>query len=210
MIGPKERGSLMQEQQQKQLTFRQKLQVAIPLVKLILRAARQDSTAFQIEKMLVKGLKQLGIPAQSAQMFKDRLEQARQSQPHAHLEDIYVMGGILIYCGILLQVLMSLGIPDLPARFAWITFAVSFPCTVGFFLALFLKKKNNISSPGGLHSKLAFVAEIGAVATTACLFFHVWSIAGWAFLLCTLTIFLGYYSYRFGIYYRPFLSIFVI
>ncbi len=118
------------------------------------------------------------------------------------------MGGILIYCGILLPVLISLGIPDFPARFAWIAFAISFPCTVGFILTRFLKQKNSISSYGRIHSSLAFLAQIGVIATTASLFFRVWNVAGWVFLLWTLVIFLGYESYRFSIYFKPFLSIF--
>ncbi len=158
--------------------------------------------------MLVKSLEQLNVSAPSVQMFKNRLEKVRQSAPHAHLEDIYVMGGILIYCGILLPVLVSLGIPDFPARFAWIAFAISFPCTVVYILTHFLKKANSISSYGRIHSFLAFLAEIGVIATTASLIFHIWNGAGWVFLLSTLVIFLGYNSYRFGIYYMPFLSIF--
>jgi hypothetical protein len=53
--------------------------------------------------MLVKSFERLNISAASIQMFKDRLEKMRQSAPHSNLEDTYVMGGILIYCGILLE-----------------------------------------------------------------------------------------------------------
>ncbi len=141
-------------------------------------------------------------------MFKNRLEKVRQSAPHAHLEDIYVMGGILIYCGILLPVLLSIGVPDFPARFAWIAFAISFPSTAVYILTHFLKKTNSISSYGLIHSFLAFLVQIGVIATTASLFFRVWNVAGCVFLLWTLVIILGYIYYRFGIYYMPFLSIF--
>ena len=182
----------MQKQQQQQPKLRQKYQVAIPLANAIYRATRQDSTALQIEDMLVKSLEQSNVSAQSIQMFKDRLEKVRQSTPHSHLEDIYLMGGILIYCGILLPVLTSLGIPDFPAQFAWIAYAISFPCTVVYILTHFLKKTNSISSYGWIHSFLAFLAQIGVITTTASLFFHVWNVAGWVFLLWTLVIILGY------------------
>jgi uncharacterized transporter YbjL len=94
------------------------------------------------------------------------------------------------------------------ARFAWIAFAISFPCTVAYILTHFLKKANRISSYGRIHSFLAFLAEIGVIATTASLFFHALNVAGWVFLLWTLVIILGDNSYRFGIYYMPFISIF--
>lgn len=188
--------------------IRQKLQVAIQLVKILNRATRQDSTALQIEAILVKSLEQLNVSVQSIQMFKDRLEKVRQSAPHAQLEDIYIMGGILIYCSILLPMLLSIGVSDFPAQFAWIAFVVSFPSAVGFFLIRFLKKRNSISSYGGIHSGMAFLAAIGVLATTASLFFHVWNVVGWIFLLWSLTIFIGYHCYRFGIYFKPFLGIF--
>ncbi len=197
----------MQGQQQQQPNLRQKLQGAIQLARVIYRATRQDSTALQIGDMLVKSLEQLNVSPQSVQMFKDRLEKVRQSRHHAQLEDIYIMGGILIYCGVLLPVLISLGIPDLPARVAWIAFAISLPCTIGFFLIRFLEKKNSISSGGVIHRSLASLAEIGVIATTTGLFFHVWNIAGWVFLLCVLVVFLGYSSHWFGIYFKPFLGI---
>jgi hypothetical protein len=188
--------------------LRQKLQVAIQLVKILNRASRQDSTDLQTEDMLVKSFERLNISAPSIQMFKDRLEKVRQSAPHSNLEDTYVMGGILIYCGILLPILLSLGIPDFPARFAWIVFAISFPCTVGYFLTRFLKERNGISSSGGIYRSLAILAQIGVIATTASLFFHVWNVSGWLFLLSALAIFIVYQCYRFGIYFKPFFSIF--
>jgi hypothetical protein len=198
----------MQVQQQNPLTRRQKFQNATLLVKVILRATRQDSIASQIERELIAVLVQLQVPVQSIQLFKDRLEKVRQASPSAYKEDKYVMGGILIYDGILLQVLMGLGIPDFSMRIAWIAFAISFPCTVGFLLVLFLKEQNGISSHGGLHSKLAFFAGIGAVIMTTSLFFHIWDIAGWVFLLFALFILFGYSIYRFSVYYKPFLAIF--
>src|SRR5260370_16302717 len=159
----------MKEEEKKKQNVRQKLQGAIQVVKVIYRATRQDSTAPQIEDMLVKSLEQLNVSAPSVQMFKNRLEKVRQSAPHAHLEDIYVMGGILIYCGILLPVLVSLGIPDFPARFAWIAFAISFPCTVVYILTHFLKKAHSISNYGRIHSFLAFLPNIVVIPTTSSL-----------------------------------------
>src|SRR5262249_39020083 len=156
-----------QQQQPKQQhpKLKQRFQAAIPVVKILNRATKQDSNALQIEDVFVKSLEQLNVSPQSVQMFKDRLEKVRQSRHHAQLEDIYIMGGILIYCGILLPMLISLGIPDVPARVAWIAFVISFPCTVGFFLIRYLEKKNSISIYGEIHRRLAFLAEIGVIAT---------------------------------------------
>jgi len=200
----------MQEQQQKkeQPLTPGRIQMALQIFKIFKTAMRQDALAFQAEDMFVKSFEQLNIPAQSIQMFKDRLTKARQSAAHTYGEDTYIMGGILVFCGILFPLLVSLGVPDFPSRFAWIAFAVSFPGAVGFFLARFLKKRNGISSYGGIHSYLAFLTEIGVLATTASLFFHIWNVVGWLFLLWALMIFLGYQSYRFGIYFKPFLDTF--
>jgi len=68
------------------------------------------------------------------------------------------MGGILIYCNILLPALIGLGIPDFPSRLAWIAVAAAFPCAVGFSLAWFLKERNSISGYGWIHSILATIA----------------------------------------------------
>src|SRR5260370_13523586 len=157
----------MQKQQQQQSKLRQKLQGAIPLANVIYKATRQDSSALQIEDMLVKSLEQLNVSAQSIQIFKDRLEKVRQATPHSHLEDIYLMGGILIYCGILLPMLISLGIPDFPARFAGIAFVITFPCSVVYVLTHFLKQKNSISSYVPLPNFMAYLADMGVIATPA-------------------------------------------
>lgn len=185
------------------------MQMALQIIKIIYTAMHQDAMAFQAEDMFVKSFEELNIPAQSIQMFKDRLKKVRQSATHTYSEDTYIMGGILIFCSILFPLLVSLGVPDFPTRFAWIAFAVSFPGAVGFFLARFLKKKNGISSYRGIHSYLAFLTEIGVLATTASLFFHIWNVVGWLFLFWAFTIFLGYQSYRFGIYFKPFLHTFM-
>src|SRR5258708_1442286 len=199
----------MQEQQQKQsVKLGQRLKEGIQMARVISRTIRRDSKALGIEDGLIKSFELLTVPAQFIQMFKDRLGTVRQSAPHPQLQDIYVMGGIMIYCGILVPVLLSVGVSDFAARFAWIAFAVSFPSEVGFFLTRFLKKRNSISTYGGIHSSLASLAEIGVLATTASLFFHVWNVVGWLFLLWSLVIFIGYHCYRFGIYYKPFLSSF--
>lgn len=205
----------MQQQefeQQNQPNLIQRLRMAIPfaiqIVEVISKASRQDSLALQIEDALVKDFERLNIPVQSIQLFKDQLAKARQRADHGHREDIYLMGGILIYSSILFAVLISLGVPDFSTRFAWIVFAISFPCTIGFSLVHFLKEKNAISSYGWIHSSLAFIAEIGVIATTAGLFFHIWNIVGWIFLFWVFVIFLGYQRYRWSLYYKPFLRLF--
>ena len=198
----------MQEQQQQTVKLGQRLRVAIQVLKIFLKATRQDTTALQYEDLLVMSFEQLHISEQTIQAFKDRLEKVRQSAPHAYLEDTYIMGGILIYCGILLPVLISLGIPDLASRIAWIAFTVSFPGAVGFFLARFLKERNSISVYGRLHSVLATLTEIGVVVMTAGLLFHIWNVVGWLFLGWAIVILFGYAWYRFMIYFTPLLVIF--
>lgn len=178
------------------------------LVRVMRRATRRDATALQIEDLFIKSFEQLHVSAQSAQMFRDQLEKLRQSADLAYIEDTYIMGGILIYCGILLPVLTSLGIPDFPSRIAWIAFAVSFPCAVGFFLARFLKERSSIAGYGWIHSTLAGLAQLGSLVLATGLFFHIWNVAGWIFLGCVLLILFGYGGYRFGIYFKPFLDIF--
>lgn len=196
----------MQKQQQKQAQLGQRLQLGVQMARVIARTIRQDSTALKIEDLLVERFEQLNVPLQLIQKFKDGLKKIRQATPHAQLEDIYIMGGILIYCGILIPVLLSIGVSDFPAQLAWVAFAVSFPSVVGFFLIRFLKKRNSISSYGRIHSVMAFLAQVGVFITTVGLFFHVWNVVGWLFLLWSLVIFIGYHCYWFGIYYVPFLS----
>jgi hypothetical protein len=171
-------------------------------------AGRQDPIAIQIEEVLVKNFEQAHTSEKSIQTFKQRLERVKQSAPHAYLEDTYAMGGILIYCSILLPALIGLGIPDFPSRLAWIAFAVAFPCAVGFFLAWFLKERNSISGYGWIHSILATIAEIGMLTATTSLFFHIWNVAGWIFLFRAVAIFFGSYCYRFAIYFKPILESF--
>ncbi len=205
-----------QKQQQNQPSLIRRLQnlkqafdFARLMTKAIFRASEQNSTARQLEDMLVKRFEELSIPTQYVQMFKDRLEKMRQRTDHARLEDLYLMGGILIYCTILIPTLISLGIPDLPAQFAWIAFVISLPCPLGVFLTRFLKKQNNILTAGKIEGILAFFAEMGILIATTSLFFHVWNVVGWLFLLCAIVIFFGYQNYRASIYYKPLLSTFV-
>jgi hypothetical protein len=178
------------------------------VARILLRAMRQDAIAHQVADVLVKGLEQAGVAEHDVQVFKDCLEKVRQSSPFVYIEDTYIMGGILLYCGILVPALLSLGMPDLPSRIAWVAFAFSSPSVVAFFLVRLLKEKNNITSYGRVHSNLAFLTEIGILVVTACLCFHVWNIIGWLFLFWALVFFLGYQYYRFSIYFTPFLGIF--
>jgi hypothetical protein len=199
------------QHQQNQLNFIQKLRAAIPLAiqstKVLHRATRQDPTALQVEDALIHNFEQLGIAEQLIQSFKSQLEKLRQRPDHLYLEDIYVMGGTLIYYCILFPLLMGLGMPDPATRLAWVIFAISFPCAAGFFLLRFLKEKNMIPGYGRFHSVLAFLAITGAVAITASLLFHIWNITGYLFLACSLVIFLGYLRSLWNIYYGPLLSI---
>jgi len=138
--------------EQRQLSFIQRLQMALTfalqIVTVLSRAAKNDEEALQIQDGLLDRFQQLGVSAASTKIFKDRLEKFRQRDEHTRLEDVYLMGGILIYCGILMSVLTTLGAPDFPLRLAWRAFAVSLPCTVGFFLVRFIKKKNGIAHYG--------------------------------------------------------------
>ena len=155
----------MQEQQQGQsLNVWQRIHAAIQLNKMLNRARGTRSTAFQTEDAMVKIFEHLNVSAPAIETFKERLEKRRQAISLTYIGDTYIMGGILFYCGILLPVLVSLGTSDSSTRLAWIAFAVSLPCTVGFFLVRFLKKKNNISNYGVIHGGLAALAQIGIVA----------------------------------------------
>lgn len=115
----------MKEQPQEQVpTLRQRLQLGIQVARVFSRAGRQDPIAIQIEEVLVKSFEQAHISEKSIQMFRQRLEKVRQSAPHAYLEDTYAMGGILIYCSILLPALIGLGLPGvwqglLPGTAIW-------------------------------------------------------------------------------------------
>ena len=102
---------------------------------------------------MVKIFEHVNVSAPAIETFKERLEKRRQAISLTYIGDTYIMGGILFYCGILLPVLVSLGTSDSSTRLAWIAFAVSLPCTVGFFLVRFLKKKNNISNYGVMRRR---------------------------------------------------------
>jgi len=194
--------------QQKQQQTPGRIQMAIQLAWMVYKAIRQDTTALQTEDIIVKSFKQLNVPERSIQLFKERVEKARQSAAHSFDEDNYIIGGILIFCGILFPVITSLGVPDIPSRIVWIAYVFTFPGAVGFFLARFLKKQNRISIYGALHSWLAVLTEIGILATTVGIILHYWNVAGWLFLFWSLVIFICYHIYRFSIYITPVLYTF--
>lgn len=198
-------GQQQTQQQAQKLGLWQRFQLGRQVAGIFVKAMRQDAAARQIEDVLVAGLEQVGIAAETVQTFRDRLEKTRQASIFAYTEDTYVMGGILLYCGILVPALIGLGIPDLSSHVAWVAFAFSFPGAIGFFLARFIKERNSISTYGRIHSALAFLTELGILLVTASLFFHIWVFVGWMFLFWALVIFIGYHCYRFGIYYQPLL-----
>ena len=191
-----------------QLSWLQRVRTAIQLVRVLSGAFQQSAQALQIEEEMIKSLEQFSLEARLLSLLREQLAKMRQRDEHARLGDIYIMGGILIYCGIFLPMLISVGRLDVPIQISWIAFAVTAPSTVGFFLVHFLNGRNGIASHGRMQSLLALLAEGGSVAMTASLIFYCWDVAGWVFLLWTLVVLLGYLRYRWTIYYRPFLSLF--
>jgi len=100
------------------IDLKQRMLVGIAIAKALDRAAGTGSNAKQTEDIFVDGLKNAHVSEERVQRFRDGLAKARQSKEFSSLEDVYVMGAIVVYSGILLQVLIGLGVPDLPSRLA--------------------------------------------------------------------------------------------
>ena len=59
--------------------------------KIFRKESGQDSTALQVEDVLVKSFEQVHISEETIQAFKDQLEKGRQRVPHVYLEDTYII-----------------------------------------------------------------------------------------------------------------------
>jgi len=189
------------------IDLKQRMLVGIAIAKALDRAAGTGSNAKQTEDIFVDGLKNAHVSEERVQRFRDGLAKARQSKEFSYREDVYVMGAIVVYSGILLQVLIGLGVPDLPSRLAWIAFILASMGAVGFLLIHFLRDKQDMQGYGrGVQGILSSFGALGAIAVTACLFFHVWNLIGWLFLCCMFCVITLYVRFRFYAFFHLFLS----
>jgi hypothetical protein len=90
---------------------------------------------------------------------------------------------------VLLQVLTSIGHPDVASSIAWLSFAIALPCIAGFLLLGFLKKEYGASGYGSIPEKVAFIAELTGFISIAALLWHIWFWAGIVFLPFAIALF---------------------
>jgi len=103
--------------------------------------------------------------------------------------DLYLVGGMGLVSLVLLQVLASIGHPDVASSIAWLALVIALPCIAGFLLLDFLKKEYRTSGYGSIPGKIAFIAELAGFISMAALLWHVWLWAGIVFLPFAIALF---------------------
>jgi len=142
---------------------------------------------------LTTHLKDTGASEQLIPFTKElalALTEMRRDDESLHRINRYLVGGMGGIDLLLLSVILSMGIPDLPSFIALLALVVSLPFVSTFLFVSFLKDGNGITTYGRIHSTLsAFSMYTGITATTA-LIWHVSPLAGIVFLCLTVLLYI--------------------
>ncbi len=159
--------------------------------------SKPSSEQFQHEKKaLITNFRNDGAQEGAVRLFEAIIEtiatatQEIQADRETYYKiDLYLVGGIGIVSLVLLQVLASIGHPDVASSIAWLALVIALPCIAGFLLLDFLKKEYAAPGYGSIPGKVAFIAELAGFISMAALIWHVWFWAGIVFLPFAIALF---------------------
>jgi len=165
---------------------------------------KPSSEQFQHAKeALVTNLRNDGAQEGVVRLFEAIIEtiaianqEIREDREKYNKIDLYLVGGMGVVSLVLLQVLASIGHPDVASSIAWLSLAIALPCIAGFLLLGFLKKEYTASGYGSIPEKVAFIAELTGFISLAALIWHIWFWAGIVFLPFAIALFALCYLYK--------------
>ncbi len=168
----------------------------LPQITQFIRSKPSSEQFQHAKEALITNLRNDGVQEESIRFFEaviDTLatanQEIREDKETYYKIDLYLIGGMGIVSLILLQVLASLGHPDVASSIALLSLAIALPCIAGFLLLGFLKKEYGASGYGSIPEKIAFIAEFAGFISIAALIWHVWFWAGIVFLPFAIALF---------------------
>ncbi len=161
----------------------------LPQITRFLRS-KPSSEQFQHEKeALITNFRSDGAPDENTRLFEAIVvtiatanQEIREDRETYYKIDLYLVGGMGVVSLVLLQILASIGHPDVASSIAWFSLTIALPFIAGFLLLGFLKKEYRASGYGSIPVKVAFIAELAGFISIAALIWHVWFWAGIVFL----------------------------
>src|SRR6266496_4825029 len=168
----------------------------LPQITRFIRS-KPSSEQFQHEKeALITNLRNDGAQEGVVRLFEAIAEtmatahqEIREDREKYYKIDLYLIGGMGVVSLVLLQVLASIGHPDVASSIAWLSLAIALPCIAVFLLLGFLKKEYDASGYGSIPEKVAFIAELAGFISIAALLWHGWFWAGIVFLPFAIALF---------------------
>src|SRR5258708_13605149 len=157
----------------------------LPQITRFIRSKPSTETFQHGKEALVTNLRNDGAQEEVVRLFESIIEtiatanqEIGEDRETYYKIDKYLVGGMGIVSLVLLQVLASIGHPDVASSIAWLSLAIAFPCIAGFLLLGFLKKEYDASGYGSIPVKVAFIAELAGFTSMAALLWHIWFLAG--------------------------------
>jgi hypothetical protein len=160
--------------------------------------SKPSSEQFQHAKeALITNLRNDGVQEEAIRLFEAIIEtiatasqEIQEDRETYYKIDLFLVGGMGVVSLILLQVLASIGHPDVASSIAWLTLVIALPCIAGFLLLGFLKKEYRASGYGSIPEKIAYIAELAGFISITAVFWHVWFWAGIVFLPFAIALFM--------------------
>src|SRR5713101_2149040 len=150
-----------------------KMLMSIPQITQFIRSKPSSEQFQHAKEALITNLRNDGVQEESIRFFEaviDTLatanQEIREDRETYYKIDTYLIGGLGIVSLILLQVLASLGHPDVASSIAWLSLAIALPCIAGFLLLGFLKKDYDASGcpiPGIMNKRIREGSEVKGI-----------------------------------------------
>jgi hypothetical protein len=190
----------MQEQDKKASNSRIfaliKMMRALPQITRFIRSKPSSEQFQHAKEALITNFRKDGAQEGVVRLFEVIIEtiatanqEIQEDRETYYKIDLYLVGGMGIVSLVLLQVLASIGHPDVASSIAWLSLAIALPCIAGFLLLGFLKKEYSASGYGTIPEKVAFIAELTGFISMAALIWHGWFWAGIVFLPFAIALF---------------------
>jgi len=168
----------------------------LPQITRFIRSKPSSEQFQHAKEALVTNLRNDGAQEGVVRLFEAIIEtiatanqEIREDRETYYKIDLYLVGGMGVVSLVLLQVLASIGHPDVASSIAWLSLAIAFPFIAGFLLLGFLKKEYGASGYGSIPKKVAFIAELTGFISMAALIWHGWFWAGIVFLPFAIALF---------------------